>query len=97
MLFDWLREVDLDAVPVTHPAQKQALSDLSSAFEWLCDYPVEHTTSDEIEAAQADVREGHGLVGAAGTDVLYRESTRAVDSGHKSEPPQRSAQVAARQ
>ena len=28
VLFDWLMTVDLNAVPITHPAQKQALLDL---------------------------------------------------------------------
>ncbi|MGW7244647.1 hypothetical protein, partial [Streptomyces sp. NPDC054804] len=30
VLFDWLMTTDLDSVPVTHPAQKQALADLLS-------------------------------------------------------------------
>ncbi|MEU5117138.1 hypothetical protein AB0G64_37360 [Streptomyces longwoodensis] len=31
VLFDWLMTTDLDSVPVSHPAQKQALADLLSA------------------------------------------------------------------
>jgi hypothetical protein len=33
VLFDWLLSTDLDAVPITHPAQKQALADLLSRLE----------------------------------------------------------------
>ncbi|MFI2206938.1 hypothetical protein ACH47Z_40795 [Streptomyces sp. NPDC020192] len=33
VLFDWLMSVDLNDVPITHPAQKQALADLLSSFE----------------------------------------------------------------
>lgn len=28
VLFDWLMSTDLNTVPITHPAQKQALADL---------------------------------------------------------------------
>lgn len=31
VLFDWLMSTDLDTVPITHPAQKQALLDLLTA------------------------------------------------------------------
>jgi len=31
VLFDWLMSVDLNAVPITHPAEKQALADLLAA------------------------------------------------------------------
>lgn len=33
VLYDWLMTVDLDAVPITHPAEKQALADLLSRLE----------------------------------------------------------------
>ena len=32
-LFDWLMTVDLDAVPITHPAEKQALTDLLAGWK----------------------------------------------------------------
>ncbi|WAL67672.1 hypothetical protein ORV05_07790 [Amycolatopsis cynarae] len=34
VLFDWLMSTDLDSVPVTHSAQKQALADLLSRLEY---------------------------------------------------------------
>ena len=33
VLYDWLTSVDLDAVPVTHPAQRQALTELLHRLE----------------------------------------------------------------
>ena len=33
VLFDWLMSVGLDAVPITHPAEKQALTDLLTQLE----------------------------------------------------------------
>jgi hypothetical protein len=33
VLFDWLMTVDLNAVPITHPAEKQALADLLTRLE----------------------------------------------------------------
>ena len=33
VLFDWLMSVDLNAVPVRHPAEKQALADLLTRLE----------------------------------------------------------------
>jgi hypothetical protein len=60
VLFDWLSEVDLNRVPITHPSQKQALSDLHSSFEWRCDYPVQHATVEEIAEAQSEVARDMG-------------------------------------
>jgi hypothetical protein len=53
VLFDWLMSVDLDTVPIEHPAQKQALADLLGRFEQ--DTDVSAVTAEEIAAAQADV------------------------------------------
>lgn len=33
VLFDWLMTTDLNTVPITHPAQKQALMDLLTRLE----------------------------------------------------------------
>ena len=33
VLFDWLMSVDLNAVPITHTAEKQALADLLTRLE----------------------------------------------------------------
>ncbi|MGW4562574.1 hypothetical protein ACWEN3_09275 [Streptomyces sp. NPDC004561] len=60
VLFDWLTSTDLNAVPITHPAQKQALTDLLSRFEWACDADVTGATDEEIAAAQAQVAENMG-------------------------------------
>ncbi|MEU2792262.1 hypothetical protein [Streptomyces sp. NPDC007100] len=55
VLFDWLTSTDLDAVPVTHPAQKQALADLLSRLEWDADTDLTGSTAEEIAAAQEEV------------------------------------------
>ncbi|RYF52420.1 MAG: hypothetical protein EOO27_28595 [Comamonadaceae bacterium] len=34
VLMDWLLTTDENSLPVTHPAQKQALRDLLTAIEW---------------------------------------------------------------
>jgi hypothetical protein len=60
VLFDWLMSVDLDTVPVTHPAQKQALADLLSRLEWATDVDVSGSTAEEIRAAQEEVAENMG-------------------------------------
>jgi hypothetical protein len=58
VLFDWLMSVDLDAVPISHPAEKQALADLLTRLEQETDIlPV---TQDEIDAARADVARDMG-------------------------------------
>jgi hypothetical protein len=60
VLYDWLRETDLNTVPITHPAQKQALADLAAAFEARCDTAIEGTPTDEIIAAQEAVARDMG-------------------------------------
>ena len=58
VLLDWLMEVDLDAVPVTHPAQTQALMDLLTRLEQETDLPG--FTQQEVDAAQAEVARDMG-------------------------------------
>lgn len=53
VLYDWLMTVDMDAVPVTHPGEKQALVDLLTRL--TTDADVEGVTQDDIDAARADV------------------------------------------
>ncbi|MFJ3673567.1 hypothetical protein ACIPSE_44705 [Streptomyces sp. NPDC090106] len=60
VLFDWLMSTDLDAVPITHPAQKQALVDLLSRLEYNVDADIAGSTSEEIAAAQAEVARDMG-------------------------------------
>jgi hypothetical protein len=60
VLFDWLMTTDLDKVPITHPAQKQALADLLSRFDWAADADVTESTAEEITAAQAEVSRDMG-------------------------------------
>ncbi|MGW1075803.1 hypothetical protein [Streptomyces sp. NPDC002537] len=60
VLFDWLMSTDLDSVPVTHPAQKQALADLLSRLEWGTDTDLTSSTSEEIAAAQKEVARDMG-------------------------------------
>ena len=52
VLFDWLMSTDLNTVPVTHPAQKQALADLLTRLEESVDTNV---TQEQIDAAQVEV------------------------------------------
>ncbi|MFI5865039.1 hypothetical protein [Streptomyces sp. NPDC051546] len=52
VLFDWLMSTDFDAVPITHPAQRQALMDLLARLE---DVDVMESTAEEIAAAQDQV------------------------------------------
>jgi len=58
VLFDWLMSTDLDAVPITHPAQKQALADLLARLEQGTDIPG--VTQHQIEAAQSEVARDMG-------------------------------------
>jgi hypothetical protein len=60
VLFDWLMSTDLDAVPLTHPAQKQALTDLLSRLQWAADTDVTRSTAEEIAAAQQEVARNMG-------------------------------------
>ncbi|MFE6977083.1 hypothetical protein [Streptomyces sp. NPDC057682] len=57
VLFDWLMSTDLHTVPITHPAQKQALVDLLARLE---DVDVMESTEEEIAAAQAEVAKDMG-------------------------------------
>jgi len=57
VLFDWLMTVDLDAVPIEHPAEKQALADLLTSLEAT---DVRDVTQDEIDAARGEVARDMG-------------------------------------
>ncbi|WNO62640.1 hypothetical protein RPQ02_01930 [Streptomyces sp. AM2-3-1] len=57
VLFDWLMSTDLNAVPITHPAQKQALADLLARLE---EVDVIESTEEEIAAAQGEVAKDMG-------------------------------------
>ena len=58
VLYDWLMTVDMSAVPVSHPAERQALVDLLTRF--TTDTDIEGVTQDEIDAARADVARDMG-------------------------------------
>ena len=58
VLFDWLMSVDLDTVPISHPAQKQALMDLLTRFETENGLPG--LTQVEIDEAQLAVAQDMG-------------------------------------
>ena len=58
MLFDWLMSVDLNAVPITHPAKKQALADLFTRLELETD--VWDVTQEQIDAAREEVARDMG-------------------------------------
>ncbi len=50
VLFDWLSSIDFSQLPVTHKAEKQALTDLLSNMEHQVD--VTEVTQDEIDLAR---------------------------------------------
>lgn len=58
VLFDWLMSIDLNTVPISHPAQKQALADLLTRLETDTDLPG--VTQEQIDAAQAQVARDMG-------------------------------------
>jgi len=58
VLFDWLMSVDLNTVPITHPAEKQALMDLLTRLETETDVPG--VTQEQIDAARAEVAHDMG-------------------------------------
>lgn len=58
VLFDWLMSTDLDTVPISHPAQKQALADLLTRLEHETDVPG--VTQEQIDAAQGEVARDMG-------------------------------------
>lgn len=60
VLFDWLMSTDLNTVPITHPAQKQALADLLSRLEHDIAGDVTAATAEDIAAAQEDVAKDMG-------------------------------------
>ena len=49
VLFDWLLKVDLDRVPVEHPAQRQALADLFGRLGHELDVPSNAQLNDAFE------------------------------------------------
>ena len=57
VLFDWLMSTDLDSVPITHPAQKQALADLLTRLE---ETDVTDVTQEQIDVAQGEVARDMG-------------------------------------
>jgi hypothetical protein len=58
VLFDWLMTVDLDAVPIAHPAEKQALADLLTRLEHETDIPG--VTQEQIDLAREEVARDMG-------------------------------------
>jgi hypothetical protein len=58
VLFDWLMSVDLNAVPITHPAEKQALADLLTRLEHETDIPG--VTQEQIDKARQEVARDMG-------------------------------------
>ncbi len=64
VLSGWLMTVGLSTIPVGHKAQKQALADLLTALE--TQVPVAGATQAQIDRAQHEISEGHGLGITAG-------------------------------
>jgi hypothetical protein len=52
VLFDWLMTVDLNSVPITHAAEKQALTDLLTQLEQT---DIRSVSQEEIDEARAAV------------------------------------------
>jgi hypothetical protein len=57
VLFDWLMTVDLNAIPIRHPAEKQALTDLLTQLEQS---DVAGVDQHEIDASRAAVARDMG-------------------------------------
>ncbi|MGW1156561.1 hypothetical protein ACWD45_35435 [Streptomyces rubiginosohelvolus] len=57
VLFDWLMSTDLNTLPTTHPAQKQAVADLLARLQEL---DIAESTQEEISAAQEEVAKNMG-------------------------------------
>ena len=57
VLFHWLMSVDLNAVPITHPAEKQALMDLLTRLKETEVYGV---SQQQIDAARGEVARDMG-------------------------------------
>ena len=58
VLFDWRMSVDLNDVPVSHPAEKQALADLLLGIEMSTDVP--EVTQAEINQAREQIAKNMG-------------------------------------
>ena len=50
VLFDWLLKVDLETVPVDHPAQRQALADLFGRLGHVLDVPSTKQLNEAFDA-----------------------------------------------
>jgi hypothetical protein len=57
VLFDWLMTVDMNVVPSTHRAEKQALTDLLTQLEQT---DVADVTQEEIDKARDDASKDMG-------------------------------------
>jgi hypothetical protein len=58
VLFDWLMTVDIESVPITHRAEKQALTDLLTRLEHETDTPG--VTQAQIDEAREEVARNMG-------------------------------------
>jgi hypothetical protein len=58
VLFDWLMSTDLNAIPITHPAQKQVFIDLCDELENQTD--VIGASIEEVALAQEEVAKNIG-------------------------------------
>jgi hypothetical protein len=58
VLFDWLNRTDLNTIPMEHPAEKQALTDLLARLEFETDVSV--STQADIDVGRAEVARDMG-------------------------------------
>jgi hypothetical protein len=56
VLFDWLMTLDFDQVPVSHKAEKQALTDLLAVLEGH----MHGVTQEQIDRARSEVSKDMG-------------------------------------
>jgi hypothetical protein len=57
VLFDWLMSVDLNVVPITHPAEKQALAELLTRLE---ETDIPGVAQQQIDTARGEVARDMG-------------------------------------
>ena len=84
VLLDWLMTVELDKLPMTNRAQRQALSDLLSALEVGADVPG--VSAEEIASAQAQVCRDYGWL-ARLDDGPFTGQIQTVELNSLGAPP----------
>ena len=58
VLHEWLNSLNFDTLPVSHPAEKQALTDLLTCLQMYTS--AEYATQAEVDAAREQVAKDMG-------------------------------------